>query len=209
MANPVGRAGKVKVVALDFDGVITNLDIDWHDALRHASAVAGYKVKSLNLFYAAEEGKPVFQKVSDEIEKLEMQALEKAQLTPFAEEFLRKICESHIDMYVVSMQSALVVETFLRREGLTGYFSEIVTRERCPSKKAQVAHVLKETGIRPEELLLVDDSKKNITNCQPLGIKCFHFARQQSPSKIREMWTAILDLLNGEPSRTKPATFDS
>jgi phosphoglycolate phosphatase-like HAD superfamily hydrolase len=190
------------VVALDFDGVITNLNIDWNAAIRQASGIVGYDVKSLITFYEAAYGKPIFHKVSTKMEKLEMQALKKAQLTPFLGDFLQKISESHIDMYIVSMQSAKVVETFFHQHGLIGYFREIVTREKCPSKKAQIAHILTEIGICPGEILLVDDSKRNITTCQAMGVICFHFVRQQAPSKTREMWDSILNLVKGGPSRT-------
>ena len=102
----------VKVVALDFDGVITNLNIDWKSAMRLASEKAGYDVKSLLAFFEASAGEPVFQTVSKEIEKVELEALKKAELTPFITDFLQKISERHIDIYIVSMQSAGVVKKF-------------------------------------------------------------------------------------------------
>lgn len=194
MENSVDPTNKVEAIALDFDGVITNLDIDWNAAIRQASAIVGYDIKSLLTFYEASQGKPIFHTVSREMEKLELQALKNAQLTPFIEDFLQKISESHIGLYIVSMQSAQVVETFLRQHDLTGYFREIITREICPSKKTQIVHILKETGIRPSEILLVDDSKRNIINCKELGVMCFYFARQQGPRKTKEMWNSIFNI---------------
>jgi len=183
---------KVKIIALDFDGVVTNLDIDWNSAIRLASTITGYDVKSLITFYEASEGKPIFQTVSRQIEKLELEALKNAKLTPFITEFLQKISERHIDMYIVSMQSARVVKKFLGEHGLTCYFRDIITRERYPSKKAQVTYLLDNSGVRPDEVLLVDDSARNVSKCQELGVKCFHFARQQNSRKNREMWNSIL-----------------
>jgi beta-phosphoglucomutase-like phosphatase (HAD superfamily) len=202
MENSVDSAYRVKAVALDFDGVITNLDVDWKAAIRQASVIVGYDIKSLLTFYEASQGKPIFHTVSREMEKLELQALKNAQLTPFIEDFLQKICEKQIGMYVVSMQSAQVVKMFLRQHELTGYFRKIITRERCPSKKSQIKHIIEETGIHPSEILLIDDSKRNITSCQELGIMCFHFTRQQEPRKIKDLWSSILNLVKNGPSRT-------
>ena len=108
---------KFKIIALDFDGVVTNLNIDWKSAIGLASAIAGYDVKSLLTFFEASEGKPIFQTVSREIEKLELEALKNAELTPFVKDFLQKISEMHIDLYIFSMQSAVVVKKFLSDQG--------------------------------------------------------------------------------------------
>jgi beta-phosphoglucomutase-like phosphatase (HAD superfamily) len=188
----------VKVVALDFDGVITNLSVDWKSAMRLASEIAGCDVKSLLGFFEASRGKPVFQAVSKEVEKVELEALKDAEVTPFIRDFLRKISERHVDMYIVSMQSAVVVKKFLGDHGLTGYFKDVITREVCPSKKAQVACLLDSLGVRPDEVLLVDDLAGNISKCRELGVKCFHFARKQNPRRTREMWNSIFDVVVGQ-----------
>lgn len=188
---------KVKTIALDFDGVVTNLNIDWHYAIRLASAVAGCDVKSLLTFFEASEGKPIFQTVSRQIEKLELEALENAELTPFIIEFLQKISERHVNMYIVSMQSAKVVKKFLGEHELTHFFKDVITRERCPSKKAQVKCLLGNLGVRADEVLLVDDSARNVSNCRELGVKCFHFTRQQNSRKTMEMWNSIFNIVKG------------
>lgn len=188
---------KVKIIALDFDGVITNLNIDWHYAIRLASAIAGYDVKRLLTFFEASEGKPIFQTVSKEIEKLELEALKNAKLTPFIAEFLQKISEMHVKVYIVSMQSTQVVKKFLDKHKLTRYVRDVITRERCPSKQAQVACVLQNSSVRADEVLLVDDSARNISKCQKLGVKCFYFARQQNSRKTRELWNSIFNIVIG------------
>jgi beta-phosphoglucomutase-like phosphatase (HAD superfamily) len=196
MENSV-NLNKVKIIALDFDGVVTSLNIDWKSAIRLASTITGYDVKSLLTFFEASEGKPIFQTVGREIEKLELEALKNAELTPFITEFLQKISERHIEVYIVSMQTARVVKKFLGDHGLTRFFKEVITRERCPSKKAQVTCLLDNSGVRPDEVLLVDDLTRNISKCQELGVKCFHFARQQNSRKTREMWDSIFNIVKG------------
>lgn len=194
MENSLDLKNKVKVMALDFDGVITNLNVDWNSAIRLASTVAGYNIKSLLTFYESSHGTPIFQKVSEEIEKLELDALKNAEPTPFINEFLQEISKHFRETYIVSMQSALVVEKFLRHHDLACYFKEILTRERLPSRKAQIAYILEKSRVSPKEVLLVDDSGKNIAKCKELGVTCFYFARCRNPRKTQEMWNSILDL---------------
>ena len=78
MASDIENTRIIKLIALDFDGVITNLDIDWKDAIRQASAIIGYDVKSLT-FYENNFGTSIFQKVSTEMEKIELEAIKNAK----------------------------------------------------------------------------------------------------------------------------------
>ena len=197
MENSV-NSNKVKVIALDFDGVVTNLNIDWHAAIRLTSTIVGYDIKSLLTFYEAKYGKPIFQTVSKRIEQLELEALKDAKLTPFIREFLQELSERHVEMYIVSMQSVLLVKKFLSKHDLASYFKDIVTRERYPSKKAQVTHVLEKSGVCPNQVLLVDDSVRNISKCKELGVVCFHFSRQQDSRKTKELWNSILSIVKDQ-----------
>ncbi|MGB9841191.1 MAG: HAD family hydrolase [Candidatus Bathyarchaeales archaeon] len=196
MANDA-NSPKIKVIALDFDGVITNLNVDWDAVLRLASTAAGHNVESLIPFYETTYGTPIFQKASKLIEQLELDALKEAKLAPYTIKFLEKLAELHVDVYIVSMQSMHVVKKFLSEHGLASYIKDVVARDKCPSKKAQIAHVLEKAQVRPEQVLLVDDSTGNITSCKELGINCFYFMRQQDPRKIREMWDTILKIVRG------------
>jgi len=93
------------------------------------------------------------------------------------------------------MQSRNVVETFLNTHGLAGFFEDIITRDRCPSKRSQVEFILKQTGITASQVLLIEDSKKNIGVCRQLGVVCFLFDRNASLKKTKYMWNRILGLL--------------
>ncbi len=199
MANNIAKPAKIRAVALDFDGVIANLDLDWKAAIRQASAIAGYDIKSLITFYEQCFGTPLFQKISAEMEKLEIQALKTSPILPDAKEAIKKLAEKNVGLYIVSMQSNCVIKTFLDQNGLTSYFKDIVTREKCPGKKSQVEYVLKNYSITPSQLLLVDDSKRNITLCSKLGISCFHFQNRvqflRGKNTAKEPWSKVLTLI--------------
>lgn len=196
MANNLAKTKKITAAALDFDGVISSLDIDWKAAIRQASAIAGYDVRSLLLFYNDQFGTPLFEKVSNAMEKLELEAINKAQLLPYVKEALDQLTEKGIDLYIVSMQTTRIIREFLLKNGLFNYFRDIVTRDKCPSKKAQVEYVLTNHKIHPNQLLLIDDSMKNIDACNQLGIACFHFQEKTAllfkHGAAREEWIRVL-----------------
>lgn len=183
MENNIDKTQKVKVVALDFDGVITCLNVDWELAIRQASALVGYDIKSLILFYENNFDTVNFKKVSTEIEKLELEALKKAHLLPCVKEVLQKLSEKNLETYIVSLQSYRVIKAFLDQHELTNYFKGIITRENCPGKKAQVECIAKEKGLFPSQILLIDDNRRNINLCRELGVACFHFPG----NRIRKM----------------------
>lgn len=184
----------VKIIALDFDGVITDLNIDWSSAIRLASEIAGYELNSLLAFYEASHSTPVFYSVSRRVEELELDALKNAKPTPFIAEFLNEISKKVQEIYIVSMQSTVVVEKFLKQNNLAQYFREILTREKFPSKKAQINYLVHKANISPNQILLVDDLKKNITECRKLGIQCFYFRKSRNPRVIRRAWKFILEM---------------
>jgi HAD superfamily hydrolase (TIGR01509 family) len=196
MASHIEKSGKITAVAFDFDGVITSLDLDWHAAIREASAIAGYNVKSLLLFYEEQFGKPLFDKVSGEMEKLELESIKGAQLLPYVKEALTQLSEKGVDLFIVSMQTRKVISEFLNKHELSDYFKDIVTREKCSTKKAQVEYVLKICNIEPNQLLFVDDLKRNIVSCTELGVVCFHFQAKtgflRKPDTVIEEWNKIL-----------------
>jgi HAD superfamily hydrolase (TIGR01509 family) len=206
---------RIKAVALDFDGVMANLDLDWKVAIRQASEIAGYDIKSLITFYEKCFGTPLFQEISAKMEKLEMQALKTSPILPQVKETVEKLVERKADLYIVSMQSYLVIKTFLDQNGLAGYFKEIVTREKCPDKKAQVEYVLKTYNVNPSQLLLIDDSKRNIALCSELGISCFHFQNRvqffRNDIAAKDLWSKVLSLLDckSKSPKTKVAKLKS
>jgi len=199
MANTIAEPAKIKAVALDFDGVMTNLDLDWKVAIHQASEIAGYDIKSLITFYEKCFGTPLFQEISDKVEKLEMQALKTSSILPHVKETIEKLAQRKVDLFIVSMQSYLVIKKFLDQNGLAGYFKDIITREKYPDKKAQVEYVLKTYNVNPSQLLFVDDSKRNLELCSELGISCFHFQNKiqffRNDTASTEAWTKVLNLI--------------
>ena len=194
MANSL--ANKIKVVALDFDGVLTSLDINWKVAIRHASKLVGYDVKSLISFYENNFNTPDFKKVSDEMEKIEMKAVKTSSILPCVKEALKKISEKHIEVYIVSMQPYQVIKEFNDKNEISSFFESIITREKYPSKKDQIGFLIEETGLSPGQLLLVDDSKRNINVCSELGITCFLFDFRKNEKESKKNWNRVLNLLN-------------
>lgn len=185
---------KVAAVALDFDGVIVNVEVDWKEALKLASTCTGQEVTSLLTFYEQYFGTSVFAKVSAEIEKMELEALKSSPQVPYIAEFLNAVKQKNVLVYIVSMQTERVIRHYLEAHGLAGFIKEVVGRERFPSKRAQVQYVISQTPWG--EVLFVDDLKRNLDSCRDLGVICSFFPRNQTAKDAKESWRRLLELIN-------------
>ena len=58
--------------------------------------------------------------------------------------------------------------------------------------------ITKETDIDLSQILLVDDSKRNIEKCKEFGAACFFFKREQTPKEAKESWNKILNIANSD-----------
>lgn len=186
-------APKVSAVALDFDGVIVNVEVDWKKMIKKASEISGQEVKSLLTFYEQNFGTPAFEKVSQEIEKVELEALRTSPQVPFIEETLKTLAEKKIPVYIVSMQTKRAITGYLEQHALSGYIKEVVSRERFPNKRAQVQYVT--TQATGGQVLFVDDLKRNLDSCRDLGVVCFLFERTNKPKDAKEAWNKLFSLI--------------
>jgi phosphoglycolate phosphatase-like HAD superfamily hydrolase len=184
---------QVSAVALDFDGVIVNVEVDWKAAIKLAFKISGQDVKSLLTFYEQNYGTPIFQKVSGEIEKLELEALKTSPQVPHIEETLKTLAEKKIPVYIVSMQTTKALTSYLEQHGLAGYIKEVVSREQFPSKRTQVQYVTSKTT--DGQVLFVDDLKRNLDSCRDLGVVCFLFQRTNKPKDAKEAWNKLFSLI--------------
>lgn len=184
---------KVSAVALDFDGVIVNVEVNWKEALKMASKASGQEVKSLLTFYDQNYGLPIYQRVSSEIEKLELEALNRSPQVPYIEETLKTLAEKKIPIYIVSMQTKRAITDYLEQHGLAGYIKEVVSRERFPNKRAQVQYVTAQTA--GGQVLFVDDLKRNLDSCRDLGVFCLLFERTNKPKDAKAAWNKLFSLI--------------
>ncbi|MGE5556609.1 MAG: HAD family hydrolase [Methanocella sp.] len=185
---------KVAAVALDFDGIVVNVEVNWKEALKLASTCTGQEVKSLLTFYEQYFGTPVFAQASAEIEKMEIEALKRSPQVPYIAGFLKAVRQKKIPIYIVSMQTKRVIQGYLEEHGLAGFIKEVVGRERFPSKRAQVQYVISQ--IAGGQVLFVDDLKRNLDSCRDLGVICSFFPRNQNAKDAKESWNRLLELLN-------------
>ena len=165
------------IYVLDFDGVITKLDIDWGRVRAEVSRVLGYPVDSLIDFFKSSFGSKRFFLVSKIVERYELDSVKKAEPYKDVSDFLSRIRSRPI--YIASMQSEKAIRTFLRKHSLSPYFKDILARERFGSKYRQLKFLINNLNLQPTNILLVDDSKRNISACKKLGLKCFWLQRNK------------------------------
>ena len=91
MENNIISRNQISCVILDFDGVITNIDVDWDLLRERASNMTGALINSLLAFFDKYHGTDVFYMVSNEVELFEEKALEDATAAPNAINTLKKM----------------------------------------------------------------------------------------------------------------------
>jgi len=161
------------VLILDFDGVITKLDIDWVKVREEVSMAVGFQVNSLVDFWDKYFDTELFYVASRVVEKYEVEEALRAKPYEDVEKALNAFKGK---VYIASLQSKKALHLFLEKNGLEGYFREVLGREDFGSKFRQVRYVVSRE-IGAEKIILVDDSRRNISACKPLGIECILFNR--------------------------------
>ena len=166
-----------KAIILDFDGVITRLDIDWVKIRKEASILIGEKIYSLNEFFERYFGTPKFRLVSQFIKKVELNALEKA--VPYADvpEFMT--LTDVIPKYIASMQAEEAIMFFLSKHSMAQYFKGVLGRNSFGSKRAQLMHLIESTGLNPKDILYIDDSRRNIEVGKEFGLNSILLRRDR------------------------------
>lgn len=184
-----GELSKPIILVLDFDGVITRLDIDWKLVRAEASKIVGYHISSLVRFFEENFGKQCFYTVSKLVEQYEMRAVEKAE--PYSDVVKLLTLVKDIPVYIATMQSEKVVEFFLKKHSLTKFFTDILGRNRFGSKRRQLEYLINNVNTIPSRIVFVDDSWRNISICKELGLKCIWLRRDKNMTLLN-----IINILN-------------
>ena len=162
------------VCVLDFDGVITELGIDWGLVKSVVSSIAGFKVLSLAEFFREHFRTELFFRVSNALKPFELGAAMRARPSPCIGSVLKVLKEGCLSLYLASLQCREVLDYFLSKHHLGYYFTEVFSREGFPSKREVFKHLLELWGLPPASFLVIDDSARNITYCRELGMKCLY-----------------------------------
>jgi len=187
-----GSRGRVSVLVLDFDGVVTRLPVDWQRARREVSRVLGRPVASLTRLLASLWGTEEYFLASRVLERFEREAAERAAPFPGVEPALQLARGHGSEVYLATLQPRAVVEPFLRRHSLLGYFHGIVTRDDHPGKEEMLRTILARTRAPPSGLLLVDDNPAYAEACSRLGARFLHLENSAEEPRLLEALRRVL-----------------
>jgi len=180
-----------KVFILDFDGVITSLNINWDEVKRKASKIAGFDIPSLTKFFENNFSTKLFWKVSKLVEKYEIMAVKIAKPYPDVKTSLEILSRSGKVIFLATMQATCPVTFFLEKHGLMNYFYEILTRDMFGSKRKQLNYILNKVDIPPRTIVLIDDSRYNYKICRKLKLACILLKQRNNYT----LYKVITDLL--------------
>ncbi|MGQ9781065.1 MAG: HAD family hydrolase [Nitrososphaeria archaeon] len=165
-------------LVLDFDGVITDLNVDWKLVYKKISELVGYDVDSLIPFWKKYFGTELFRRCNKIIEEYELQAVSRCR--PF-EDVEPALASFDGPIYIASMQSQKALEEFFSKNGLRHYLREVLGRDNFGSKSRQIEYIIgRERDYR--HIVFVDDVQENLNECSRLKIRCILFNRKSGDS---------------------------
>jgi len=167
MASPLTK----KILILDFDGVITELNLPQDLAKATFPGILG-RILSKCLGLVEDKLRSTLIKPLRMFVEFRsaLRVLPCSDVEPFL-----KVADYPI--YLASMQTGIVLDYFLRKHGLKKYFKEVISSDRFRTKEAQIRYIINLEG--KARYLLVDDSEWNVSHLASLGIKTFLLKRQQ------------------------------
>lgn len=166
------------IIVLDFDGVITRLDIDWNHVIRETSRVIGFEIQSLHSFFESYYGSPLYEAAHEFVKDYEIRAVCESKLFPDVELALGLIKGR---AYLTSMQANEALRLFITRNRLGKYFKKILGRDKFGSKRRQLEYIVQEIGFDGRSLIrYVDDLERNCRMAEELGLKAIHLRRGEN-----------------------------
>ncbi len=174
------------VFVLDFDGVITSLDIDWSRLRGEVSNVLGVKITTFLDFFETTWGTPVFSRASEMVKEHELEAAHRAKPYPDVASALEILRQKKNTAYIASMQSNGVLDYFLGAHNLLQYFKETLGRESAGSKRRQLEHIAQIEGLSANAVF-IDDSRKHVATGKELGFRSIYFRRGSGSPTLEEL----------------------
>ena len=167
------------LLVLDFDGVVTKIELDWYRVRREISSILNIKIESFTRFFEENFGTITYKLVSDLLEKYEREALQNAKPYPDVEPTVKLFQGNSI---IATMQTETLVIEFLEKYNLRSYFRKILGRNRFCSKASQLSYIKSVFGDQYNRIIFIDDSIYNYNLCITLGLQCYLIRREKGDS---------------------------
>lgn len=196
--------GNCFAFVLDFDGIITTLEIDWKSLQNQISATLNLKIDSFADFFEKNYGTEEFAKVSEIVKEKESQAARLAKPYSDVTVALRFLQENNSWAYVASMQSVEVLNYFLRKFDLVPFFKVVFGRENGGCKRSQLQQIRKleydgqngrekrKTGRKSANLVLIDDLQRNVIIGTELGYDSILYRRGENSSSLVDVVKSVI-----------------
>ncbi len=170
-------------VILDFDGVITRLEVDWRRVAEEVSRRTGLIFESMLNLLPRIWNTELYRDVDEIIETFELEDVREKTVDSEVVECLSRLSK-FFALHIATMQSRRVVEYFLRKHDLMKYFKYVLTRSEYPRKVYQVRRIIELANARPEQVYLIDDLERSCDECvEELGINCLILSSSVTSSR--------------------------
>lgn len=183
----------IKAVVFDLDGTIVNFNLDYKSARAEVIQYLGNQglpqsifsinesvfetLNKLEIYLRNHRATKDYARLRKEIlailEKYEKEGAETTQLVPGIVETLQALKKQRLKLGIFTINGQKTTEQTLNMFRLRSFFQEVVTRDSVPTVKPNPVHletVLKGLGAKPQETIVVGDSRLDMKAAKQLKI---------------------------------------
>lgn len=190
---------EIKVILFDFDGVLTKDADDKISLVKIFKRETNVDEKTLNkiirkhisapLYYGKVKFKPCWNKLCDELnvsKKLTKEYIEKIPIDKDIIDLAKKLKNSGYKVGILTSNSSLRMKRIVKHFKLKGIFKDIfVSAEVGLTKweKEFFEKAVKQLKVSPEEIVFIDNSKRNLIEPKKMGMKTIFYTYSRSSCK--------------------------
>lgn len=193
---------KDKIVFFDFDGVIVLTMMITVDLIRQVSpettneeVIDGFKGNIHRYF----ESKGISTEPNGEFFSKYTKLLEREAPIPGIADVIKRLSKQY-ELVIISSSSSSSIQSFLRKNGLASYFTEVLGYEVERSKSKKLTRILEERGLVGTDAVFVTDTLGDIKESHVAGIPAigvtwgFHDADMLASGSPQAIVTSVREL---------------
>ncbi len=188
-----GYAVSLDALILDLDGTLVKLPVDWPTFEKYVETLIGRRMMFLE-FVAKYFATPMFWRVHEFLERLELEACNNMVVYDDTREFLDSVLSNARFLAVVTMQGSKPCLKIVERLGLVDRVFLCVTREVAPTRYQQLSIALELLNTDPSKTVFVGDKVIDGFAAHRCGIRGIVVMRGLATPRISESDDIIEDL---------------
>lgn len=162
---------KYKNFVFDLDGTLFRIPVEWHLVRKEISLLGIPLKEGISLFSQLEEisDKKILEKAFNIIDTFELRSLSKTEQIDNSISIIKRLYDK-ASLSLVTLQGKSFCDALLRYTGLTGYFSQIITREISLNRRKQLEYAIQRANYSKIDTVFIGDKETDVLSAKLEGI---------------------------------------